>query len=133
MDEIIFSTTQKNEIIDITEEVSDIVKKSKINEGICLVYTPHATAAIILNENWDESVQEDFLQMLREIAPEGRWKHDKQDGNGASHVKASIVGPSETMIMKDGRLVLGQWQNIFFCEFDGPRQERKVFVQIIKK
>ena len=133
MEEITFKTKEKNEIIDITSSVERKLEESNIKEGICVVYVVHATAGIIINENWDDSVQEDLLQMLKELAPEGRWKHDKIDGNGASHVKAGLIGPSETIIVSQGKLVLGQWQNIFLCEFDGPRTERKVLVKIIGK
>ncbi|MCD6576170.1 MAG: YjbQ family protein [Nanoarchaeota archaeon] len=128
--EITLPTSKKYELIDITEKVARFVKD--IKDGICLVYTPHATAGIIINENWDESVQDDFINLLNKLIPEGKWKHDKIDGNGAAHLKASIVGPSEMIPVKDGKLQLGRWQNIFFCEFDGPRKERKIIVKVVK-
>ncbi len=124
-------STRKNEIINITEEVEEIVRKEskekKLDEGICLVYVPHATAALTINENWDPSVCEDFLDLLSKIIPEGKWRHDKVDGNGAAHIKAAIIGPSVSIPFKDGKLLLGTWQGIMLCEFDGPR-ERKVIV-----
>lgn len=124
-------STRKNEIINITEEVEEIVRKEskekKLDEGICLVYVPHATAALTINENWDPSVCEDFLDLLSKIIPEGKWRHDKVDGNGAAHIKAAIIGPSVSIPFKDGKLLLGTWQGIMLCEFDGPR-ERKVVV-----
>ncbi|MCS7109441.1 MAG: secondary thiamine-phosphate synthase enzyme YjbQ [Candidatus Micrarchaeota archaeon] len=131
MKEITINTTKRNQIINITEEVGRIIKeeaeKNKIKEGICLVYTPHATAALTINENWDESVCDDFLKALSELIPDGRWKHDRVDSNGAAHIKAAIIGPSVSIPVKDGRLLLGRWQGIMFCEFDGPR-ERKIVV-----
>ena len=124
------STSKKYELIDITKEAEDAVKN--MDDGICLVYTPHATAGIVINENWDESVQEDFINLLNKLIPEGKWKHDKIDGNGAAHLKSAIVGPSELIPVKGGKLQLGRWQNIFFCEFDGPRSERKVMIKVVK-
>jgi secondary thiamine-phosphate synthase enzyme len=129
MREITLSTKKKYELIDITSDVAKIVKDVK--DGICVVYTPHATAGIIINENWDESVQTDFINLLNKLIPEGIWQHDKIDGNGAAHLKAAIIGPSKTIPVKDGKLQLGRWQNIFFCEFDGPRSERKVIIKVI--
>lgn len=131
MEEIRIRTEKKNQIINITDEVQKIVKKEakekKIKEGICIVYVPHATAAVTVNENWDPSVCEDFLDFLSEIVPEGRWKHDRIDGNGAAHIKSAIIGPSVSIPFKD-ELLLGTWQGIMFCEFDGPR-ERRIIVE----
>ncbi|MEM3454975.1 MAG: secondary thiamine-phosphate synthase enzyme YjbQ [Candidatus Micrarchaeia archaeon] len=131
MHEIVVKSERKNEIINITKEVEEIVRKEskekKIDEGICLVYVPHATAALTINENWDPSVCDDFIDCLSKIIPEGKWKHDKIDGNGASHIKSAIIGPSVTIPFKNGKLLLGTWQGIMLCEFDGPR-ERKVIV-----
>ncbi len=131
MHEISISTSKKQEIIDITNEIKEIVEKSDTKEGVCVVYTPHATAAIILNENYDPNLMIDTLDALNSIIPQGRWKHDKIDGNGAAHIKSSIIGPSESLIIKDGKLLLGQWQDIMLCEFDGPRQ-RRVLIKIIR-
>ncbi|MEM4133626.1 MAG: secondary thiamine-phosphate synthase enzyme YjbQ [Candidatus Micrarchaeia archaeon] len=131
MHEIVVKSERKNEIINITKEVEEIVRKEskekKIEEGICLVYVPHATAALTINENWDPSVCDDFLDSLSKIIPEGKWRHDKVDGNGAAHIKAALIGPSVTIPFKNGKLLLGTWQGIMLCEFDGPR-ERKVIV-----
>ena len=85
----------------------------------------------MIQENWDESVQEDVIDFLRQQIPKGVWKHDAQDGNGDAHLKAGLVGPSETIPLIDGHLGLSRWQNIFFCEFDGPRQERSVVVTVL--
>ncbi len=90
-----------------------------------------ATAAIMIQENWDDSVQTDVVECLRQLIPQGVWLHDRQDGNGDSHLKAGIVGPSETIPLIHGKLGLSQWQNIFLCEFDGPRQKRNVVCTII--
>jgi secondary thiamine-phosphate synthase enzyme len=127
--EITVSTTQREELVDITDDVKKIVSESNVKEGLCNVYVPHATAAITINENYDPNVMKDILTCLREIAPKGKWLHDRVDGNGDSHVKASIIGPSETIPIKNGELLLGQWQDIALCDFDGPRQ-RKIIVTI---
>ena len=125
-------TKKREEIIDITSQVEKAVKKSGIKEGLCLLYVPHATAAITINENYDPAVCSDFLEALRKIAPKGIWKHDKVDNNGDSHIKAAIIGPSEVIPIKKSKLQLGTWQGIMFCEFDGPR-ERKIIIEINKK
>lgn len=131
MEEIFINTTKKNQVINITEEVIEAMKKEKerkkLDEGICIIYVPHATAAVTVNENWDESVCDDFLDALSNLIPEGKWKHDKVDGNGAAHIKSAIIGPSVAIPFKDERLLLGTWQGIMLCEFDGPRK-RKVIV-----
>lgn len=123
------NTSKKQEIVDITDKVKEIVKNSKTQEGICLIYTPHATCAIIINENYDPNVMTDILNSLNELIPEGKWIHDSVDNNGAAHIKSSIIGPSETIPIKNNELQLGQWQNIMLCDFDGPRQ-RKIIIQI---
>lgn len=117
------------EMIDITEHVRKAVHDGKIESGICLVYTPHTTAAITINENADPDVPRDILAALDRAFPlSGNYRH--AEGNSAAHVKSSLVGASESIIIDNGRLVLGTWQSIFFCEFDGPRT-RKVFISII--
>jgi len=108
MNVLTYKTTKKYEIIDITKDVADTVCTSKIKKGICVVYTPHAIAAIIINENWDDSVQDDFLSYLNQSIPEGKWKHDQQDENGTSHVKAALVGPSKSIIVTEGKMMLGR-------------------------
>ena len=129
MQEFRIETKKREEIVDITKPVKDIVKKSKVKGSICLVYVPHATAAITINENYDPAVCEDFLEALRKIAPKGVWRHDKVDDNGDSHIKSAIIGPSVTIPIKNSQLLLGAWQGIMLCEFDGPR-ERRVIVEI---
>ncbi len=123
------STSKRNELVDITNEVKDIVKQSKIKQGICVVYCPHTTAAITINESADPAVQRDILVNLSKLIPKnGDYQHS--EGNSDSHIKSSLVGASEILIIKDNNLILGTWQNIYFAEFDGPRQ-RKVIIKII--
>lgn len=119
-------STHREELIDITEQVRQAVCDEKIDQGIVSVYAQGATAAIMIQENWDESVQTDVVNLLRKMIPKGVWLHDQQDGNGDSHLKAGLVGPSETIPVINGELGLSTWQNIFFCEFDGPRKSRKI-------
>jgi len=95
------------------------------------LYAQGATGAIMIQENWDESVQTDVIQFLKKIIPQGVWLHDQQDGNGDAHLKSGLIGPSETIPLIDGNLGLSQWQNIFFCEFDGPRKSRSIVCTII--
>jgi secondary thiamine-phosphate synthase enzyme len=95
------------------------------------VYAQGATAAIMIQENWDDSVQADVVNSLRKLIPNGAWLHDAQDGNGDAHLKSGLVGPSETIPLIDGGLGLSRWQNIIFCEFDGPHKDRRVVVTVI--
>jgi|TARA_Y100000310_G_scaffold271804_1_gene286448 secondary thiamine-phosphate synthase enzyme len=127
---ITISTTKKQELIDITDEVSSIVKKSKVKEGLCNIFTTHATAAIIINENADPNICLDTIDALNKIIKDGIWRHDKIDNNAASHIKSTILGPSETIPIKDGHLQLGTWQAPMLVELDGPRN-RKIIVQIV--
>ncbi|MCK5630494.1 MAG: secondary thiamine-phosphate synthase enzyme YjbQ [Nanoarchaeota archaeon] len=124
------STTSRQQIIDINKQVKDIVKDSKIKEGLCLIYIPHTSAAVIINENADPNIMLDIIDALNKVVPQGQWKHDKIDGNGDSHIKSAILGPSETVIIDKGELQLGKWQDILLAEFDGPRI-RTVLVKII--
>jgi len=126
------STNKREELVDITNKVKELVLESNIKSGICSVYVRHATAAIMLQENWDESVQTDVVNFMQKIIPKGIWEHDKQDGNGDSHLKAGLIGPSETIPITNRELNLGTWQNIFLCEFDGPKQKREIIVSIIQ-
>ncbi len=113
---ITLQSTQHEELIDITESARVILERSSIQNGIMHVYAQGATAAIMVQENWDESVPLDVVNLLCQLIPSGVWLHDAQDGNGDSHLKAGLVGPSETIPIIDGQLGLSQWQNIFFCE-----------------
>lgn len=130
--QFLISTSKKEELIDITSEIEKIIDNSKIKEGICVLYVPHATAALTINENADPNVADDTLKALKDIVAEGNWKHDRIDGNGAAHIKSTIIGCSKTIPIENGKLLLGTWQDLFFCEFDGPRNNRKIIVKIIK-
>lgn len=132
MQEIIsISTDRKNGLYDITREVERIVSRSNIKTGLVSVYVQGATAAVMIQENWDDSVQNDVISLLNKLIPYGVWEHDKQDNNGDAHLKAGLVGPAETIPILDGKMGLSTWQNIFLCEFDGPRRERRLVVTII--
>ncbi len=124
-------TMQREVLVDITPQVKSVVQKSGIKNGVVNVYAQGATAAIMIQENWDDSVQTDVVNLLQKMIPNGVWLHDKQDGNGDAHLKSGLVGPSETIPLVDGNLGLSTWQNIFFCEFDGPRNDRKVVCTIL--
>jgi secondary thiamine-phosphate synthase enzyme len=128
---ILIKSTRREELIDITEAIREILERSSIQNGVMHVYAQGATAALMVQENWDESVPLDVVNLLRKLIPPGVWLHDAQDGNGDSHLKAGLVGPSETIPIIDGQLGLSQWQNLFFCEFDGPRAERRVVCTLI--
>ncbi|MCK4225582.1 secondary thiamine-phosphate synthase enzyme YjbQ [candidate division WOR-3 bacterium] len=133
MQNIITVATDKREgLYDITDQVRVIVQSSRIDAGYVNVYVQGATAAIMIQENWDESVQEDVIDLLRKLIPRGVWKHDIQDGNGDAHLKSGIVGPGETIPIIKGKLGLSRWQNIFLCEFDGPRDRRNIVVTITR-
>jgi len=119
-------TTAKREMIDLTERVAAIVAETRSAEALCSVYTPHATAAIVVNENDDPNVCVDVLDALDRLIPAGIWRHDRVDGNAASHIQATILGPGETIPVRDGRLCLGTWQAIMLVELDGPRERRVV-------
>ena len=132
MREIIhLETTARETLVDITDQVRAVAGHSGIHDGLVSVYAQGATAAIMIQENWDESVQTDVVNFLGRLIPKGVWLHDAQDGNGDSHLKSGLVGPSETVPLIDGQLGLSTWQNIFFCEFDGPRSDRSVVVTVI--
>jgi secondary thiamine-phosphate synthase enzyme len=124
-------TGQREELVDITDQVEEVVRKSGIDNGLVALYVQGATAAMMIQENWDDSVQTDVVNLLRKLIPKGVWLHDRQDGNGDAHLKAGLVGPSETIPVIDGKLGLSQWQNVFLCEFDGPRSERRLVCTII--
>jgi len=128
---IILRTDNHNRLYDITSKVREIVKESNVKNGIVSVYARGSTAAIMIQENWDESVQNDVVTLLNRMIPSGIWEHDHQDNNGDAHLKAGLVGPSETIPVVDGNAGLSTWQNIFFCEFDGPRQQREIVVTVI--
>ena len=126
--EIQLQTDRRDDMLDITEQVKKILVQEKVQDGLIVVYSPHTTAGITINENADPDVQKDILRRLDEIYP---WDDDKDrhvEGNSAAHLKASTVGASQTVIIHKGELLLGRWQGIYFCEFDGPRR-RSCFVK----
>ena len=125
------STRSREVLVDITGQVEDLVRRSGIRDGLVNIYAQGATAAVMIQENWDESVQTDVVELLRKLVPQGVWRHDAQDGNGDAHLKAGLVGPSESIPLIEGRLGLSRWQNIFFCEWDGPRSDRRVVVSVM--
>jgi secondary thiamine-phosphate synthase enzyme len=127
---ITIKTGSYNGLYDITEQVKKIVTSSAVKTGLVNVYVQGATAAIMIQENWDESVQNDVLSLLRKLIPRGIWEHDHQDNNGDAHLKSGLIGPSKTIPIIDGKIGLSTWQNIFLCEFDGPREARKVVVTV---
>jgi secondary thiamine-phosphate synthase enzyme len=128
--EISVKTSSRVELIDITHLVEKVVSESKIKSGLCIIYVPHTTAAVTINENADPSVRRDITSELNKIVPfDDNYSH--LEGNAAAHIKASIIGPSENILVDGGSLVLGTWQGIYFCEFDGPRH-RKVIIKIIE-
>jgi secondary thiamine-phosphate synthase enzyme len=129
---ITLSTDQKHGLYDITTEVEEIIRNSRVKNGIASVYARGSTAAIMIQENWDQSVQNDVITLLNRMIPSGVWEHDRQDNNGDAHLKAGLVGPSESIPVIDGKPGLSTWQNIFFCEFDGPRNKREVVVTVIE-
>lgn len=125
------TTSKRDEMRDITREVSSYVKKSGVSEGIAVIYCPHTTAGIAINENADPDVKHDVLMRLDEVYP---WEHPKYrhgEGNTASHLKSITSGPSQTVIIQNGELLLGRWQGIYFCEFDGPRR-RECYLKIME-
>jgi secondary thiamine-phosphate synthase enzyme len=128
MKKLTVRTNARAEMIDITGRIRALLKESRIKSGICHVFVPHTTAAITINENADPDVPRDILMELDKLVPlNDRYRHT--EGNSAAHIKASIIGASETLFIEDGDLVLGTWQSVFFCEFDGPRT-RQVIVRL---
>ena len=125
------STPAHNGLYDITRQVEAIVSESGVQSGLVNVYAQGATSAIMIQENWDDSVQSDVISLLNKLIPAGIWEHDAQDNNGDSHLKAGIVGPQETIPIVEGKMGLSTWQNIFLCEFDGPRHQRNILVMVL--
>jgi len=123
-------TSAKTDLIDITRSVRETIRKMGARHGVCFIFIPHTTAAITINENADPSVRRDILMALNKIvSTEDRYQHS--EGNSPAHIKASLLGSSEIVFLESGNLVLGTWQGIFFCEFDGPRN-RTVYVKVLE-
>jgi secondary thiamine-phosphate synthase enzyme len=129
MADITLRTRKTQEMIDITQQVADEVRRTRAKDGLCLVFVPHATAAVVINENADPNVCQDILDAMGRLVPEGAWRHDRIDNNAAAHIKATILGPSETVPVRGGALRLGTWQSLMLVEFDGPR-DRTVIVEV---
>ncbi|MGQ4875605.1 MAG: secondary thiamine-phosphate synthase enzyme YjbQ [Promethearchaeia archaeon] len=126
------STPSREILIDITEKIRNVVRKSGIEDGVCRIFVPHTTAGITINENADPSVKSDIISFLNKLIPQsGRlgYSFRHMEGNSDAHIKASLIGPSLDLIIHEGRILLGTWQGIMFAEFDGPRN-RKIYVQI---
>ena len=127
--EITIKTNTQTQILDITAQVQKVVEESRITEGLCCVFVPHTTAGVTINENADPSVKQDIVMELNKVIPfDDNYSHS--EGNSAAHIKASIIGSSEDIPVKNNNLLLGTWQGICFCEFDGPRT-RKFYVKIV--
>ena len=124
-------TRKRTEFVDITSDINQLIQNSGTDQGLCMIYVPHTTAAVTINESADPSVKSDILKVLNQIIPwEANYRH--LEGNSPAHIKSTLVGSSELIAIENGRLILGTWQGIFFCEFDGPRT-RKVDVRIVAK
>jgi secondary thiamine-phosphate synthase enzyme len=123
-------TKSRTELVDITQGIQRLVTESGIRSGVCYVYVPHTTSGITVNENTDPNVGRDILKELNKVIPfDDQYSHN--EGNSAAHIKSTLVGVSKAVMVEEGRLALGTWQAIFYCEFDGPR-DRRVFVKVMK-
>jgi secondary thiamine-phosphate synthase enzyme len=119
----------KTEFVDITEDVRTLINESGVQHGMCYIYVPHTTAGVAINEGADSAVKRDIIASLNRLVPfEGDYHH--MEGNSAAHIKATLVGASQIVLIEEGKLLLGTWQSIYFCEFDGPRH-RRVLVKIV--
>jgi len=128
MNSLTVNSQSREEMIDITSQIRDFIASAGVKNGICVIYVPHTTAGVTINENADPSVKKDLLMTLKHSVPDS-LPYTHAEGNSPAHVKATLVGSSAAVIVSDGKLNLGTWQGIFFCEFDGPR-ERKVWINI---
>ncbi len=123
-------TSAKSELVDITDSVQNILQRTGVKEGLCFIFVPHTTAAVTINENADPNVPKDILMGLDKMVP--LWdRYQHLEGNSAAHIKASLAGFSQMVFVESGRLALGSWQGIFFCEFDGPRN-REIYVKVVR-
>lgn len=123
-------TTQRNQLIDVTDRIEAVLRHANVRDGMAIVFVPHTTAAVTINENADPDVKSDLLQKLSALIPKQESYYQHDEGNSDSHLKTSLVGNSVIVLIEAGRLVLGRWQGIYFCEFDGPR-ERKMHVKFV--
>ncbi|MDJ0762041.1 MAG: secondary thiamine-phosphate synthase enzyme YjbQ [Myxococcota bacterium] len=127
---ITVASTEREMLIDVTEKLRNVVRKHP-SAALAALFAKGATSAVMIQENWDPNIRKDITTCLQNMVPRGVWIHDRVDGNADAHIKAGIVGPSETIPLKGGELVLGTWQNIFFCDFDGPRSGRELIVTLL--
>ena len=128
--EILVSTPSRTAFVNVDREVAETVRESGVQEGVCLVWVPHTTAGVTVNENADPSVVRDILKETEKVIPfEDAYAHT--EGNSAAHIKSSLFGPSLSLIVTGGRLLLGTWQSVYFCEFDGPRK-RRMYVKVVE-
>lgn len=126
---ITVASEEREQLIDVTGDLRDIARQYPEAQLMSL-FSKGATSAVMIQENWDPEIKNDILDSLRQIAPQGNWRHDRVDGNADAHIKSGIVGPSEIVPLHRGELLLGRWQNIFFCDFDGPRNNRQLIVTL---
>ena len=130
MREMEVRTSKREEMVDITRAVGEVVSSSGVKEGVCYIYVPHTTAGVFINEHADPSVARDIRETLARLVPSGAgYRH--LEGNADAHIKATLVGTSQAVLVRGGRLLLGTWQGIFFAEFDGPRR-RKVLIKVLE-
>ena len=127
---ITVSSRSREELIDVTSQLKALAENHPTAQLMAL-FSKGATSAVMIQENWDPNIQIDIINCLRDMAPQGKWIHDQVDGNADAHIKSGVVGPSETIPLQDGELVLGTWQNVFFCDFDGPRRRRELIVTLL--
>jgi len=123
------STSAREQLVDVTEELR-LIARAHPEALLMSIYSRGATSAVMIQENWDPNIRTDILRCLRELVPQGKWLHDRVDDNADAHIKAGIVGPSETIPLENGELGLSTWQNVFFCSFDGPRKQRELVVTL---
>ena len=130
MPEIIIDTTKRQEMLDITNKIQDFVTSSNIKNGLAHVYSQHTTSSIIVQENEDKHICNDIFDSLNELVPQGKWHHDRLDGNCDAHIKSALMSSEKTIPIKDSKLNLGKYQAIQFVELDGPRKDRKIIISI---
>jgi secondary thiamine-phosphate synthase enzyme len=124
------SSNAREQLVDVTDELRAVAKQHP-GASLMALYSRGATSAVMIQENWDPNIRTDILNCLRDLAPQGKWLHDRVDSNADAHIKAGIVGPSETIPLDKGEMLLSTWQNVFFCDFDGPRSKRELVVTLL--
>ena len=127
---LVFDTQNREELVDVTEKLKRIAAEHA-DASLMTIFARGATSAVMIQENWDPNIRDDILECLRYLVPSGRWRHDRVDGNADAHIKAGIIGPSAAIPLAAGKMLLGTWQNVFFCELDGPRQGRELIVTLV--